>query len=432
MRDILHQHAKIKHGEKKSGTPASVYGAMLGGYGNITTSRWDRQNILSQAYERNAAFYSAVNIIAQTVADLPIKVRVTHNGKTQYADKHPILNLFERNETRAEFIGRFTQYFVALGTAYAEIVMNYNNQKPLGLVVMPSQFTRNIQGDYRRPIIAYEYVENKVVRIDEKHVVHLYRPSLAKYFEELSPAVPLAELISLNNAAITWNKNLAQKGGLPQIIGYAEGLDETEAKQTADNWEAQSGANQAHRLRIVGGVLKLEKLTDTPNDAEWEQAVLTSMRMIFMALGVSSSLMNDAGNKTYNNVHDARKALFTENTIPLAKRIYQAFTRKLQHYYEDNPEIVVDTQNVEAIQEDKKATVDRLVHATSGGIMTPNEARAELGLQPVDSPIANMLMNSSTINNIPKADVNGDSIPIEEETPELDPKQNPEEDENQN
>lgn len=405
----------------KSHVPTKLWDAMLWGNGNLGTSRWDKRAILEQAYERNAPFFAAVNLIAQTVADIPVVVRCTHNGKRINSPDHPILKVFERSETRAEYISRYTKYYAALGTAYSEMVMS-SRGKPLGVVVMPSQFVRNVQGDHRRPIIAYEYMENTTVRIPEENVIHLYSPSLMRYFEEISPAVPLAELISLNNAGITWNKNVAQKGGMPSIVGVADYLDDTDAQDIKQRWEEQSGAGKSHQLKLLAGNITLQKLNDNPHDAEWEKAVMMSMRMILMAMGVSSSLMNDAGNKTYNNVHDARKALFTELSIPLARRVWEAHTRKLQHYYDDNPEIIVDTQNIEAIQEDKKEAIDRLSKAVESGLMTQNEARAQLGLPPSDDPTANMLQNAKMINNIPKVDINQENT---------DPEPNPDQDENQ-
>lgn len=412
--------------ESKSHVPTRLWESMIWGNGNVGTSRWDKKAILEQAYERNAPFFAAVNIIAQTVADIPVVVRCTHQGKRINSPDHPILKVFERSETRAEYITRYCKYYAALGTAYSEIIMS-SRGKPLGAVVMPSQFTRNVQGDYRRPIVGYEYMENTRVFIPEDRVVHLYSPSLMRYFEEISPAVPLAELIALNNAAITWNKNVAQKGGMPSIVGVADYLDDVDAQAIKERWEEQSGAGKSHQLKLMSGNIDLKKLNDNPHDAEWEKAVMMSMRMIFMAMGVSSSLMNDAGNKTYNNVHDARKALFTELSIPIARRIWEAHTRKLQRYYEDNPEIIVDTQNIEAIQEDKKIAIERLQRAVDAGILTANEARAELGYPNADGPTANMLQNSKIINNIPKVDVNAER----NTDPNLDQEPNPEQDENQ-
>ena len=123
-----------------------------------------------------------------------------------------------------------------------------------------------------------------------------------------------------------------------------------------------------------------------------------------MTLGVSSSLMNDAGNKTYNNVHDSRKALYQEGAIPIGRKIYGAINAKLQHFYKDNPRIVIDTESIDALQEDKQRMSQRLIGLKQAGIITPNEARTELRYQIATEESANMLADSAIVNNIPKVD----------------------------
>jgi len=389
---------------KSATVPARVYDAMIIGDGARIDQSWDKKLIIEQAYERNAPFYAACNIIAQTVSDMAIKVKISVNGKESFVTDHPILKLLERSCSRQEFIERLSLYYVVLNDTYANIVFSDNTytRKPLGLIVLPSQHVTPVQGDYKKPIKRYEYTEYTTKTFDPSEIIHIYKPSLAKYFKSLSPAVPLQELISLNNAAITWNKNIAQKGGLPPLVVKAYGANKQQAQDIANNWEDQSGARNSHRIKVMSEELEFERYSDNPNDAEWTQAVLMSMRMIFMAMGISSSLMNDAANKTYNNVHDARKALYTEGCIPIAKRIYGAITRSLQQYYADNPTIVIDTDRIEAVQEDRKVAVERLQRAVDTGILTANEARAELGYPPAKGATADILQNARIINNIPK------------------------------
>jgi HK97 family phage portal protein len=364
---------------KKNYLPSRSWNALLSGDGVWMQNAWNKRLIIEQAYQRNAPFYSAVNILTQAIVEMPIEVEYESNGKIGVTDRHPILNMLERGCTRQEFIERYVMYYLVTGETFAEIVWSSDN-RPLGLISLPSQNMVVVQGDEYRPIKKYIYNGTKQVPFMPESIVHLYRPSLSNYFESLSPAIPLQELIALQNSAVTWNKNVAQQGGVPPIIAIAEGLDKSDAERLRKDWESQSGSNNSHRLKFVGAQLKLEKMNMTPHDAEWGDAILTSMRMIFMAMGVSSSLMNDAGNKTYNNVHDSRKALYNEGAIPIAKRVYSSITQKLSKYYADNPRIRVKTDSILAIQEDRKDTIERLVSAVQAGIMSANEARKELGL----------------------------------------------------
>jgi len=364
--------------------------------------------MIEQAYQRNAPFYAACNIIARTIADMPVEVEYSAAGKKGVTHSHPILDLMNRGCTREEFIEQFVLYYLVTGESFAEVVFSqHDDRHPLGLIVLPSQYVYPIQGDRYNPIKAYKYVEHKTIQLDKKDVIHIYKPSLSNYFESLSPTVPLQEVIALQNAALTWNKNIAQKGGMPPVYASAEGIDKAEAEAMRDEWERQSGSENSHRLKIAGGDVKFHKLDVTPHDSEWNNAILLAMRMIFMTLGVSSSLMNDAANKTYNNVHDSRKALYNESSIPIARRVYAAISKKMQPYYKDEPLIRIPTDKIASIQEDTKDLVKYLVEAVDAGIMTANEARHKLGLAKASGATADTLQNARIINNIPKVDLNG-------------------------
>ncbi len=377
---------------RKAAMPSRLYEAMLWGRGWEGYSRWDKQRLIEQAYERNPAFYAATNLIAQTVASLPIYVeaRSSVSGKVQSQD-HPMLSLMERDSTRAELIQRTVLYYLVTGEAYLQIIKQHDGHRPLGLVVVPSQHINPIYGDYKAPIQGYRYREYGDVSFTNDEIIYFYQPDLRQYWHGLSAGVPLGETIDLNNAGITWNKNIAVAGGMPPVIAKAQGITKEEANQLRDSWENQSGANRSHRLKIISENLTLEKLNDKPHDSEWSQALLQTMRMIFMSLGVSSELMNDAGNKTYSNYQEARKALYMEACIPLARKLYGTITRSLQTFYNDNPKICLDVDAIEAIQEDRGLAIQRLQQAVTAGLITPNEARQELGYATLDDPAADSL-----------------------------------------
>ena len=411
---VLSSHATLMRGSK-SYLPSPVWEAMIWSPGTLLPGRWDKKAIIREAYERNTPFYTAVNMLANAVASMPLYVEVEVGGKIQRVDKHPILRVLERNEPYRQFMSRFSTYYIALGTTYAFMVKDRDGKKPLGLITLPAQYVTNIQGDWMRPVKGYMYTETGQKSLQYEDVVHAYRPSLDKYWEELSPAVPLAEVISLHNASMTWNKNLAQAGGVPSMLAKVQNINEAGATKLKQQWAEQNGAHNSHTLKVIGDQVELEKFASTPNDAEWGEAIKTTMRMILMAHGVSSSLANDAANKTYNNVHDARKGLYEEGAIPILEILLGALTSKLQPFYRDNPVLRIDKAKVEPIQEDRRMAIQRLQIAVDSGIMTPNEARAELGLKPGKGATADMLQNSKIINNIPKVDINepGENPPTE-------------------
>lgn len=398
---LLKEHIKSTR-LSKSALPDTLWSAMIWSPGTLDSPRWDRKAIILEAYEKNAVFYAAVNTIVNAIASMPLYVEVEVNGKKQRVDAHPILRVLERNEPYRQFMRRFATYYVTLGTTYAKIVRDSQKIKPLGVIVMPAQYTRNIQGTYMKPIAGYQYCETNKQDIPVEEVVHAYAPSMHRYWEEISPAVPLAQVISLHNAALEWNKNIAQKGGVPPMIAEVATRSKEEVNRFKQWWQDQTGADKSHELKVIGEGTKFHNTAFKPNDTEWNNALMSTMRVILMTLGVSSSLMNDAANKTYNNVHDARKGLYEEAAIPILQFLLEALTSKLQPYYADNPVLKVDKAKVDPIQEDRKMAIERLVKAVESGIMKPNEARVELGLPLDKEPTSDMLIRTGITNNLPK------------------------------
>jgi HK97 family phage portal protein len=408
MKDITLKTAQARQKAiQEKSLPSVLWESMIVGGGSYQASRWDKHNIIEQAYQRNAPFHAGCNLIANMIADMAIEVEVNIKGKKSRTDDHPLLRAMSRNEPIREYIKRKVLYYIVTGETFSDIVMSSDRKRPIGFIVMPSQFCKKIEGNRFNPIKEVQYLEKgKEFTKNYREVIHIYNPSLSNYFEEISPAVPLQELIALNNACITWNKNVAQAGGLPPVVAKARGINKQRAQELQEDWRMQSGSKNSHLLKVMGENLEFEKLNDNPHDAEWNQAVMSSMRMIFMVLGVSSSLMNDASNKTYNNYHEARKSLYTEGCIPIAEQVLGAITRKVQSFYDDNPVLVIAKEKIEAIQEERKAMIDRLVKAVDAGIMTANEARKELGLAKGHGATADVLQNARIINNIPKVDIN--------------------------
>jgi HK97 family phage portal protein len=380
--DNIRRIASASKPETKSANvlPSKLWKAMIWAGGWENYSRWPKDKLITQAYERNAPFYAACNIIAQTVADIPVYVDASKNGRIVQTKDHPILKTMELTESRTEFIERLTLYLCATGEAYAQVSYSkFKGKRPLGLVVVPSQFMNPIMGDYIRPVKGFRYTENGQVDFTLDEIIYIRKPSLSEYWHGMSAGVPTAELIDLFNAGITWNKNIALAGGVPPIIATSPSMLPEEQNEAKSKWREQRGANNAHELTIVSGDLKIDKINDNPHDAEWEKATLNAMRMILMSFGVSSELLNDAGNKTYSNYREARKALYMEASIPMARKIYAAITKHLSKYYEDSPVICLDVDKIESIQEDRGFAAERLTRMVDAGIITPNEAREELG-----------------------------------------------------
>lgn len=386
--------------KQKKHLPSRAWNAMVWKSWRAS-SRWDKKQLIEQGFERNPPFYAAAKIIAQTVASIPLFVEYDHEGKRRRTTDHPALKAMERDCSVEEFVERLTLYLIVTGETYIQKIFKSN--RLLGMITLPSQYTTPVLGDQYNPVQYYEFSYQKEEKFSVNEIIAIINPSLSNYFSGLSAGVPLSEVIDLNNSAVTWNKNISQAGGLPPIIAKANSTTDSDtAQELQDSWRRQSGAQGSHLLKIVGADVEIQDLSTNPNDAEWDNALKTSMRWIFMCLGVSSSLMNDAANKTYNNVKESEKALYTHACIPIGKKIFRNISRGIKTHFADRPEIMMDVDGIEALQENRKDLSERVVKEVDSGLITRNEGRVQLGHPPINDDIANRLIISNTPTPVKK------------------------------
>jgi phage portal protein BeeE len=114
---------------KSNYLPSRIWDAMIVGKGTWLSRPVDKREMIEQAYQRNAPFYAACNIIARTIADMPVEVEYSEGGRKGVTTDHPILQLMQRGCTREEFIERFVLYYLVTGESFAEIVFSEHDQK---------------------------------------------------------------------------------------------------------------------------------------------------------------------------------------------------------------------------------------------------------------------------------------------------------------
>lgn len=378
-------------------------------WGNYSTSytRWNKRQLVEQGYGRNPVFSAICERIAELVADLPVYVEAeARDGRATHSDRHPLLDAMDRSDQGFHsIIKRTTLYLVVTGEAYIQKLFFENDGRKslVGFVVLPADFTNPIQGNPMQPVIGYEYIQNGRVVFDKDEVIYISNPSIVDYLHGNSPGVSLGEIIDMQNAGITWNKNVAIAGGLPSLVVKAPGITPEESNQLKDDWaKTNGGASNAHKIKVAGGPGEMEilNLNFRPNDAEWAKGIELATRLIAMRMGYPSELLNDPSGKTYANVHEATRTLYRDVIIPTANRVYGAINRGCSQYYKDRPKIIVDEDKVEALGEDRKMAVERLSLAVERGILTPNEAREELGYPMSDEESANVLRNKQPQSSV--------------------------------
>lgn len=406
------------------------------------TNHYRRDNYeayANEGYRQNAIVYRCVNEIANGAACIPFKA---YQGDIEL-DQHPILSLLQRpNPMQAgvEYFQAVYSYLLLSGNNYsirsdvAGEVRELYLLRPDRVRVKPSK-TSTPEG--------YEYVINsKIIKTydsnpmtGESEVKHmkLYNP-LDDYYG-LSPLMAAAGDIDNHNAINKHNISLLNNGARPSgaIVfkptsdrGMPIQLSDGQRQQLQDDLDVKfKGPANAGRPLLLEGDFDWREMGLSPKDMDFLQQRNMAAKDIALCFGVPSQLIGIPDSQTYSNVQEARLALYEETIMPLARRIQSDLNEWLSPTYGDDIRIEYDFDAVPAMVERRRRIYENVTQAVREGIISRNEARERLGLEPIsggdDVYIAANLFPLGTTETAPaegqEAEQDGkDAYGMEEET----------------
>lgn len=206
------------------------------------------------------------------------------------------------------------------------------------------------------------------------------------YYKGLSPITPAKKTLDSDKYARERSHRWLRDGSAPgMILTSEEDVSPEDAKRMRDEWKRlHRGAKQAAEIAILFGGMKLDHKPATLKEMEYTKYMEFTREEILGALSIPPA---SAGIYRYANYANAKvqdKIFWTETIIPYKRVIEIKFNEHcFPRFGEDKLYMEFDVSEIEVLQEDKLNAAN--VHKTyvTSGIMTANEARADLGLDPI-------------------------------------------------
>ena len=363
-------------------------------------SHYRRDNFDSYAdegYRQNAIVYRCVNEIANGAASIPFKA---FQGDTEL-DRHPILSLLDRpNPTQAgvEFFQSLYSFLLLSGNSYA--VRSDVGATPRELHLLRPDRMRVKPSKSSMPS-GYEYViQGRVVQTyeadpvtGESEVKHMKLWNPLDDYYGLSPLMAAAVDVDNHNAINKHNIALLENGARPSgaVVfkpindrGIPMQLTDAQRKQLSEDVDNRfSGPNNAGRPLLLEGDFDWKEMGLSPKDMDFLQQKHLAAKDIALCFGVPSQLIGVPDAQTYANVQEARLALYEETIIPLAMRVCSDFNEWLAPAFGDDIRIQYDFEQIPAMTERRRRIYENVTSAVREGIISRNEARERLGLEPI-------------------------------------------------
>ena len=360
-----------------------------------TQRRYDAQ--VEEGYRRNVVAWRCVSMVAEAAAAIPLTL---YDGKDRIVSRHKLLSLLAQPNpltSRTDFLASLYVNWQLAGNVYLEAVRPDDNAPPAELYQLRPDRMKVLPGPNGLPL-GYEYALH-----GHKHVWHADPLTGAcdvlhwKNFNPLDDWYGMGALDAAaistdqHNAASSWNQALLNQAARPSgalVYNPKEGpatLTQDQMSKLRDEFDAYyTGARGAGRPLILEGGLEWRSLALTPSEMDWLKGRDAAARDIALAFGVPAQLIGLSDAQTYNNMVEARMALYEETVLPLVARLLSALNAWLLPLFGTdgkNLRLEADTDEISALIPRREAIWQKVERAS---FLTINEKRTALGYPPID------------------------------------------------
>jgi len=322
-----------------------------------------------------SAFYAALELISNSIAQLPILVK--RNNKVD--SNHPINLLFKDGLiSKYNLIKMLITDVILHGNAYCYIE-RAKDGTPINLVYC-EHGTVNIVYNQKKQELYYQIPFIKKTNIESCNVIHLFKDS-NNGIQGRGLITYANQVIKLSQATDKAARNYYASGcalqGALTIKGARKGAKE-QAREAFANTHGDKGSG----LVILDDDMSYQQLSSNANDSQMLEARSFNVAEIARYFNINPILLGDKSGASYNSIELANIEFVTHTLMPYVVMMQDEFNRKLVKPSENG--ITIDIDETWLMKGDQKTTAEYLTKLTSSGIMTINEARNHLGLIPVE------------------------------------------------
>ena len=364
---------------------------------SVRDKNYDYSKIAKEGYQENAIVFRCVNEKALGASAVDICV---YQGDIKL-DEHPLIDLLARPNPQLagnEYFQSLYSYLLLSGNSYA--LYSLVGGQPRELYILRPDRMKIIPSKTHIPS-AYEYhiggrvvnrydVESETGQSEVKHF-KMWNP-LDDYYG-LAPIQAASFDIDQHNMAAKHNLGLLMNGARPSgaVIfkpkdesGMHVQLSESQRQQLMTDLNMRfSGSQNAGRPMLLEGDFDWKEMGLSPKDMDFLELKNMSARDIALCFGVPSQLVGVPDSQTYNNVSEARLALYEDTIIPLIKRVESDLNEWLAPRFGDDINVRYDIDSIPAMAERRRKVYENVVQAVREGIISRNEARDRLGYEPI-------------------------------------------------
>jgi len=378
---------------------------------------WNPENddsYITEGYRKNATIYSLINLITKAATTIPFQVYEKTNEndykrfkamtsgtldsstiykasllqkkalvELQDTELHKILERPNPGQSYNSFITELIAFGKLTGNRYIYGIApetGANANKYSELYVMPSQIMEIVSGGIMNPVQKYKIEYNGTFEIPANEICHIkdfnpYYDGTGSHLYGQSPLrAGLRSLTTNNEATQTGVKYLQNQTARGLLMADEGDINEVQAQQLKDKFRKQfQGSDNAGDVIITPKKLSWVNFGLNAADVSLIEQYNASIKDLCNIYNVPVQLLNNTDSASYNNMKEAKKALYQNAVIPELLKIKDELNRWLAPKFGDKLCIEFDFSVIPELQEETDKVVDQLSKAWW---ITPNEKRA--------------------------------------------------------
>ncbi len=266
-------------------------------------------------------------------------------------------------------------------------------QQPLELWPLPATRVQVIYGGTGGLVQRFELrYASEVVEFDPDEIVWFRRPSPVDPLIGHSPTDGVKDAIELNTRFSEYEQALLENFAIPShVISPKQPIQRPQAAQMKQEWDSKyRGWTNRGKSAVAPFPLDVLNLTQNNRDMQFREGVPLIKEEILAGYGIPEPIVS-ANGSTFSNLEQGLR-LWAEFTIdPLGRKIASVINRDIMPMYgsrerdpmavKAKPETFVAFDS--AVVDDEEIKQRVLAGFVAAGIKTQDEARAELGMDPL-------------------------------------------------
>lgn len=323
-----------------------------------------------EGYKISIYVYRAVRTIVQAASAIPW---IVHDSKGEPIAGHEFTKVWAK--PNPEFSGQDNMEFIIahqllVGNSLIQPIIIRGRPREFW-IVMPD-LVKPIPSDVRGEWLKgweVSSIDGQQVTVPPEQFIHFMQMDPGNPYWGTSPLMAAARTIDTDNEAQDTQKISMQNRATPDGVFTHESVLTQEQFEEAQRQIRENFLAKGKRREpwVLGAGAKWMQMSMTPVEMDFIASRLHNKRDIAGAFGISPIFLGDLEQSSYNNMMEARKALYEDVVIPLLDDIKATLNLKIAPMYGDIV-ITYDTSKVVALREDYSKKVEQAKNLWAMGV----------------------------------------------------------------